>query len=440
MSSIVSPKRIEALAAGAVGDRRAATVLAAIILTVLLVTFRPFEPEGPAASAGGDIVNQLGFGSLGVVAMFGLLAFAEPRRAAVLLSPWWLALLALLALGVLNALDPASAMRAALFSLLALLAVAAVVTLPRDGEAFTTVFLVAGFVVIGLNYAGLLLAPGLSIHAGGGYEPQHEGFWRGAFSHKNVAGPVMACLAFAGLYLFRRGRRRAGAVLFVAALVFMANTGSKTTAGLVPIAILLVMGPRLVGMSFLTPFIFAAVIVGSAVATIGIVFFEPVTLLADRLMDDPTYTGRTALWRFSAGLIAERPWTGFGYESVWRTPLVFFSEQHFDREWDIRGIVHGHNSYLDLASSLGLPALALAVMALLVAPARDYARTPPLRENVLLADFYMMCLMFTAQNAFLESFFFRRADPVWLFMALAAFGLRLNARMPLAVGTPRPGS
>ena len=42
-------------------------------------------------------------------------------------------------------------------------------------------------------------------------------------------------------------------------------------------------------------------------------------------------------------------------------------------------------------------------------------RIPHLKENIFLGDFFMMVLLFTALNAFLESFFFRRADPVWLF-------------------------
>jgi O-antigen ligase len=50
------------------------------------------------------------------------------------------------------------------------------------------------------------------------------------------------------------------------------------------------------------------------------------------------------------------------------------------------------------------------------------------RENVLMADLFMMIYTFTALNACLESFFFRRADPVWLMFVFAVFGLRLTSR------------
>jgi O-antigen ligase len=68
-------------------------------------------------------------------------------------------------------------------------------------------------------------------------------------------------------------------------------------------------------------------------------------------------------------------------------------DRSFDRDWDIRGIVHGHNGYLDIAVIMGVPALCVAIITFLVAPLVDYMRTPLLRENVYLADFFMMMLL-----------------------------------------------
>ena len=45
----------------------------------------------------------------------------------------------------------------------------------------------------------------------------------------------------------------------------------------------------------------------------------------------------------------------------------------------------------------------------------------------------MMVVLFAALNGFLESFFFRRADPVWLFFVLSVLGLRQVSLRPLAV-------
>jgi O-antigen ligase len=97
--------------------------------------------------------------------------------------------------------------------------------------------------------------------------------------------------------------------------------------------------------------------------------------------------------------------------------------------------VHGHNGYIDIAVTMGLPALAAAVYVFLIAPLRDYMRIPLYKENVFLGDFFMMVVLFTALNAFLESFFFRRIDPVWMFFVFGVLGLRMVSRMVIHKNT-----
>ncbi|RUU10072.1 O-antigen ligase family protein, partial [Mesorhizobium sp. M6A.T.Ca.TU.002.02.2.1] len=104
-----------------------ATAIAALLFTVVLVSFRPFQPAGAEMTGdGGDIVNQLGFGSLGAISIFSLMAFADPRVVRSLLSPSWLLMLAFLVLSVVMATDPPTAMRAASFTLLGILTMATI--------------------------------------------------------------------------------------------------------------------------------------------------------------------------------------------------------------------------------------------------------------------------------------------------------------------------
>lgn len=435
-NSIAIQRRTERLdpPATTVGD--VAGWVATAILTILIVGFRPFHLHSEAVGEGGDIVNQLGFGMLGSVTLLALLSFVDRRMLAAILSPSWLILLLLVFLSVLNAELPSDAMRGFAFTMIAFTAAIAVVVLPRDGDHFARMLLVAGTIVLVLCYAGIVVYPEAAIHGGDGVEPQHDGFWRGSFTHKNIAGPVMAIFAFAGLYLFRRGDRVAGCLLFLGAVVFMANTGSKTTVGLVPLVIMMVALPPIIGMRLLTVVIAVSALIGTALATLGIVFIDPIRDLAAHFFPGLTYTGRTSLWQFMGEMIALKPWAGYGYQSFWGTGVVLTADQPFDRDWDIRGIVHGHNGYLDLAVTAGLPALAVGVVAFVVSPLRDYMRVPLLRENVYRADFFMMVLLFALLNAFLETFFFRRADPVWLFLVMAVFGLRFAARFPLREHQP----
>ncbi len=437
MSNIASLRRTEPRPIAARFTKAGiATAIATALMTVVIISFRPFQPAGATEpgmppSTSGDIVNQLGYSSLGGLALFALLAFVDRRVLSAVVSPWWLLLIACFIFSVFNATDPSAAMRAAFFTFTGILTIAAVLSIPRDADAFSTVIAVSGLAVVGLSYAGLVFLPDAAIHGADSLEPEHIGFWRGVFTHKNIAGPVMACYSFAGIYLWRRGWRRSGGLMFFAAVLFLANTGSKTAAGLVPPAMLIVILPGLVGMRLVTPVLFAIAVIGTGLATLGIVFIPPIKEFADAAIPELTYTGRTALWEFAGEMIAQRPWTGYGYESFWATPLLTTMDQSFDRDWDIRGIIHGHNGYLDIVVIMGFPTLLVAIVVFLIEPLRDYMRIPLRRENVYLGDFFMMVVLFTALNAFLESFFFRRADPVWLFFLFGLLGLRLAARFPV---------
>ncbi len=430
MNNTASLRRIEAgRLADAFPARRVATILTTVILAVLIISVRPFNPAG-ATEPGGDVVNQLGFGALGALSIAALMTYVDRRLIVALISPWWLIALAFFVASIMHATDPASAGRAAAFTLIGMLGVFAVLTLPRDADSFSSALSTAGLLTLALCFVGLALFPTIAIHTADSAEPEHAGFWRGVFAHKNVAGPVMACLSFAGLYLWRRGWRWRGALLFASAVLFMANTGSKTTVGLVPLTVMLVMGPSLIGARALAPVLFVTAFVLTALGTLGIVFIEPLKQLAADWFPGLTYTGRTYLWSFTGEYIMQRPWTGYGYESFWGD-YVKAQELPFDKEWDIRGIVHSHSGYMDIAVLMGLPAVFACLIAFVVAPLSDFMRVPMRRENVLLADLFLMLLLFASLNSFLESFYFRRVDPVWVFFLIGAFGLRLVARFPV---------
>lgn len=431
-NNTASPRRTEhGGLAQALSSHHAPTVIATVLLAVIFISFRPFQPTGAGLdpNAGGDVVNQLGFSMVGGLALFSIFTYVNPRIVSIFFSPWWLLMLAFFGLSIMNALDPDAAMRAGLFTLIGLITVIAVLSLPRDADAFSMVLVLSGAAVVGLSYLGLVLLPDAAMHTAAGAEAEFAGLWRGVFAHKNIAGPVMAGFSFAGIYLWRRGWKRRGLLLFLAAMIFMANTGSKTTAGLVPLSILIVILPGVIGIRGLTVALVTAALAGTALATLGIVFIAPVKGLVLSYFPDLTYTGRTSLWEFAGEMIARRPWTGYGYESFWGKIAVATTDHPFDRAWDVRTMVHGHNGYIDIAVAMGLPALGVALMAFIIEPMRDYLRIPRLKENVLLGDFFMMVFLFTALNAFLESFFFRRTDPVWLFFMISVLGLRLVARM-----------
>ena len=314
VSSIASPRRTEApgraerLVAG-----RAGSVAAAMMLFALLTSFRTLQPDIGIGLTGGDAVNQIGFSLLGAVSLGCFATLVRPRLAVALWGPWMLLLFGFFCLSVAHALDVGSAVRGASITVIGVLALGAVLTLPRDADDFCAVVGFGAATVLVLSYAGLLAVPDLAKHTAAYAEPEHAGLWRGVYSHKNIAGPVMACLSFSGVFLFRQGRKLLGAAIFLAALLFVANTGSKTTAGLVPLAIGIVMLPGLMGLRGLTVFLVVAALAGTALGTLGIVFLPPLKQLAAQHFPDLTYTGRTTLWDVGREMLARHPWRANAY-------------------------------------------------------------------------------------------------------------------------------
>ena len=430
MSSTAIPRRISFSELITPERRSAARTLAtALILTILLVSFRPFQPGGSLnPGEGGDILNQLGFGAVGAASLLFMISAVDRRVLLTLISPWWVMMMAFVLLSVANSLNPPGSFRAVMFMMTGLFGVLAVLSLSTGADGFSKALLVASATVLALSYAGLIVLPDIAKHIAAGEEPEHAGLWRGIYSHKNLAGPVMAGMSFIGFYLFRRGMRLTGLLISIAALIFLANTGSKTSALLAPVVIFLVVTPGIFGMRALASGGVFLTICTFALATVGSVLFKPLHDLREAIAPGSSFTGRTELWKFAFSNLADRPWTGFGFESFWFTPFVREGERDISLEWDIRGAVHGHNGYVDIALTMGIPAIIIAVIAMVIVPLIDYARVPKTRENVLMADLFLMIFTFSALNAFLESFFFRRADPVWLLFVMAVFGLRLVSR------------
>ncbi|MBV2144305.1 O-antigen ligase family protein [Falsochrobactrum sp. TDYN1] len=409
--------------------RQIALVVATVILCILLISFRPFAPQAPTdTQQSGDMVNQLGFGLVGVIALATLAMLTDPRKILQMISPGWVLMFGFLLASAFVSPDPSVAIRGVMLTLIGVLAIFAVLALPQDGDSYSMMLLVTAAIVIIVSYAGVLLLPNLGTHGFDAVEPLNSFLWRGLFTHKNIAGPIMAAFAFVGVYLWRRGWCISGALIALSALFFVAQTGSKTTAALVPFAMLLVIGPGIFGLRSLAPLMIFTIQVLFALFTIGTVLFEPLHQIVLQLDVDPTFTGRTSIWAFAIEALQSRPWTGFGYESFWSTSLAKEAANPYYLDWDVRGIVHGHNGYLDIAVSMGIPALICAIAVIIVMPLVNYTRCRPVRENLLLADFFLMFMFFGTLNAMLESFFFRRMDPVWLMLVFAAFGLRLTAR------------
>ncbi|MCY0146472.1 O-antigen ligase family protein [Hoeflea sp. G2-23] len=407
-------------------------------IALMLISLRPFAAASifESSSADGDALNQMGFLAAGAICLLALISLANKKALASLFTPSFVALGLLIAVNVAQAPDPESTLRSAIFTIIGMLLAFSVIVLPRGEGDFRFALLIGAGAALGLSYIGVLLFPNLALHGFDVYEPQHAGLWRGHFSHKNIAGPVMSIIAFFGLYIMRSGQRLAGLIMFSAATIFVLHTGSKTTTGFFPIAIMIVLLAPLFHRSSVAIFATLVTMATVAIFTLGSLYSTEISQLVGDFLGDQTYTGRTTLWEVSLSKIPEHPWFGFGMYNFWMTDNVLGLDKPFEAAWDYRHIVHGHNNYLDILLNFGFIGGALVYWVLFIGPMFNYARARRLPGNRKLADMFFMIIVFACLLSFIETFFLARNVPLWLMHIFAVFGLHLLARFDIGRSLP----
>lgn len=407
-------------------------ILSGCGLFVLMLSLQPFagvrEQTAPGESTG-NIVNQVGWFGLGLVFLLAMFGLTQRDVLARLGFGRWAVVFGIAALSIAQSLDPTASARGLLLTAIVMIVVAGVLVLPRDERSFATAAVNACLVLLLLVYAMLVVAPHLVVHNSEGAEGVHAGDWLGHLSHKNFAAPVFSMAAMIGIYGWRSGLRWRGAIVVALSVLFVLNSGSKTTMGFLPLAIGVVTLARITGRPGLAVLVHLVLVALIAALTIGSVMSPALNAMLKAVISDPTFTGRDEIWKFALQRIAEKPWFGYGYASFWQTPAVTGFEENYEASWDIRGIGSAHNSYVDAALSFGLPGALLSIWLLMGRPLIDYMRSRQIPENRNLADLFAMILIFMTYVGMLETFPLNRADPLWVLFAMAVMGLGLAARM-----------
>lgn len=412
---------------------RQATFLA--ILLVAWITLKPFHDL--SGFGAGDVVT----GQEGVTyALFGLLAFmafvlvAPDHRAALAscLTPSMLALAVWIAASILWSVDPSTSAKRLSLTVAVVVATACLPLLARTRDDLRNLLTVASLVLLGLCYLGMILVPDLAIHQlTDSQEPALAGAWRGVFGHKNAAAAVSAMVIFIGVGIFRAGAPVAGTTVVVLSIIFLLGSEGKSSFGLTVIVFaitgLFAFVRSLAGRAVLA---LGAVVLFNAL-TVGTIVSESLAALVARLPVDTSFTGRARLWRFAVDSAGDRPLIGHGFFAFWKTDSTQgLAEGTGDWETSWVGTAaHSHNSYLDTVLGLGLIGLALTLVVLVLKPLRDFDRAT--RDANAASPFAMMFIriwLFGLMLSAMESFFFNRADAIWVTFLFAVFGLHYLAR------------
>ena len=193
----------------------------------------------------------------------------------------------------------------------------------------------------------------------GVHQYENAGLWRGIWYEKNQMGLVMVSgVVAAAAWLASSDNRRvswsmmlAWATVAACTLLVLA-TQSKTSLLCLILGVGVVAGfwaMRRGGPAFTVVCVWLGVVIGALI--IYLVITEPAVILK-ALGKDPSLTGRTDIWSALMRKVAERPWTGFGYQAFWGRTSVPAEWIRRETQWPVPS---AHNGWIDLLVQLGWP-------------------------------------------------------------------------------------
>jgi O-antigen ligase len=175
--------------------------------------------------------------------------------------------------------------------------------------------------------------------------------WQGVMVQKNMLGEAstFAAIFFLVVTVKKVVHPALGSLLFVSSVVALIGSRSRTAeavfvVSVVGIGLLVIRRPK--GTS--APWIAAVLVVACAVVPF---FIGPI---AARLGYNKPLNGRTLLWSAALDMIKRRPLTGYGFSAVWgRGRATLLPQLPVTAN---RSATHAHNSIINIATELGVPA------------------------------------------------------------------------------------
>ncbi|RYE34330.1 MAG: O-antigen ligase family protein [Hyphomicrobiales bacterium] len=406
----------------------AAPLLFTATLLFYLVTLTPFidlsaVATGDAATVKSNILNQLVY--LGLTAALWLAAFRSSARHLVA-RPRGILIVMLLWFAVVSALSvqPDLALKRVLLAMLTLVNGSILLLLPRSERQFAGMLTLCCLGALALAYLGVALMPHLAIHQASEIrEPMSAGLWRGHFAHKNVAAAAMVVISFVGLYLFGTGRRVVGCVMILLAAAFLARTGGKSAIAALP-GILAIAWAFERWRAMRVPMVVLG-IAAINILTIGCAMSPTIRGLIAQLGIDPTFTNRVDIWKIGATTVLDKPLTGHGFQLFWQTDAMVH-KGGAAAGWAYAAF-NGHNAYLDMAITTGIPGLALTLVLIVWLPLRAIARAEATTNDPALTRLFVRIWLYGILAACVESLFFQSGSLIWFMLVVAIFGLHLQA-------------
>jgi O-antigen ligase len=394
------------------------------LLLLIFVGLDAFSPPplvshfgGVQEASKGDLLRQvcyLGVGALAVAAglqRHGLGALRAIPPSMALLLAWCMA-------SALWAPEPNVVIRRAGLEVVIVVSVLLSVAAVGPKKAFLWWrWLMA--VVLLVNFISIPLVP-VARHLAGETDPALVGNWRGLYGHKNIAGAVCAITAI--LFLFTRTgwKNLIGIGIAAAAVFFLVMTRSKTSMGLLPVALLAGLFYRLGwrdGLSRTILCVAALLLLG---ALVSFALLDANTIAG--LLEDPReFTGRAAIWAAELRYIADHPLLGSGFGTFTDTGGLSPLHDYVGASW-VEAVSHGHNGYLQILVTIGGIGLLLTLLATIVLPLRRFWALD--MDDDAFKPMLLALFTFLVLHNFMESDFLEGDAVSWaaMLMVIAALG------------------
>lgn len=260
------------------------------------------------------------------------------------------------------------------------------------------------------------------------------GTWKGVLSHKNQAGPLCAFTIIIYFFGAEETRRPWRLLVIAAAAFFLYETGSKTSIGILLIALFAGWGFTHYRLRHRWWVIVALILVAAAASLVAAEYWQELTA---PLNDEEALTGRVQIWPALFAFVQDHWLLGTGYGSFWNIGSASPIYQYTEAGLWVEFLASGHNGYLDMATQIGVPGLLLVVLGMIILPFGELLRHP--KDHPQQGAMLMSLLVFCAGHNATESTLFDRDFLVQVFLVLTLALIYLDPagrRRERAIGHP----
>lgn len=393
-------------------------------LLLILVGVTPFA--GADATAQTDALNGAGdpLRQVSYLFAFAIIAIAAVRcsgvRSMKAFSPLYVLLLFWCVASALWSIDPEVTIRRSV--LLCVVSACVMLSVHSIGPSRALQLLCYVLVaVIAIDLLSVALIP-QARHMADGAEPQLAGDWRGVHGHKNIAGALYANIVLLALFLASTTHDRRALFLAIVSTAFLVGTNSKSSLGLLPVALLAGMLYRLsFGNTLTRDRIYVGLALVGAILLAGLCLWWNTVSLA--LQNPALFTGRVAIWQAEWAYIRQHILLGSGFGTFSYTGKNSPIYDYIGSAWT-GAVANGHQGYLELLLTVGAPGFILTIICLLVEPLMLLGRQNRLSLPCRALLFSLFVFFFL--HNFMESDFLMTDNVEWVVFLLTCTLMRAS--------------